>query len=148
VIDTERTTDPANSIYTSNTAITRGKPSITTETGLLGRVDTDGADLAEAGVFNLLRHFRMLPGEPRRVEHPVWIEKNEVLRSPATGVFHARVQPGNTVAQGTILGLLTDYFGNTLAEIRAPFAGVVLYVVATPPVRQGEPLGMVGQIQR
>lgn len=147
VIDNERTKDPNNSVYTSNTAITRGKPSITTETGLLGRVDTDGADLAEAGVFNLLRHFKMLPGEPRRPGNPIWIDKNEVLRSPATGTFNARVQPGHTVAQGTLLGVLTDFFGNQIQEIRAPFAGVVLYVVATPPVRQGEPLGMIGHIQ-
>lgn len=148
VIDRERSPDPSRSVYTSNTAITRGKPSITTETGLLGRVDTDGADLAEAGVFNLLRHFKMLPGEPRRVDHPIWIERNEVLRSPAAGTFHARVQPDQTVAQGTLLGVLTDFFGNPIQEIRSPFAGVVLYVVATPPVREGEPLGMIGQIKR
>ena len=113
----------------------------------MGRVDTDGADLAEAGVFNLLRHFGMLPGEPHRAEHPLWIDKNEVLRSPATGTFHARVQPGQTVAQGTVLGVLTDFFGNQIQEIRAPFAGVVLYVVATPPVREGEPVGMIGRIK-
>jgi hypothetical protein len=147
VIDTERSRDPAKSVYTSNTAITRGKPSITTETGAMGRVDTDGADLAEAGVFNLLRHFRMLPGEPRRAEHPVWIDKNEVLRSAVTGTFHARVQPGHTVANGTLLGVLVDFFGNTLQEVRAPFAGVVLYVVSTPPVSEGEPLAMVGRIK-
>ena len=33
-----------------------------------------------------------------------------------------------------------------LAEVRAPFAGEVLYVVATPPVTKGEPLGFVGQL--
>lgn len=148
VIDNQRSPDPAKSVYTANTAITRGKPAITTETGMLGRVDTDGADLAEAGVFNLLRHFRMLPGEPQRVEHPIWIDRNEVLRSPAAGIFSARVQPGQTVARGTLLGLLADFFGNTVQEIRAPFAGVVLYIVATPPVSQGEPLGMVGRIKQ
>jgi hypothetical protein len=148
VIDTERSPDPAKSVYTSNTAITRGKPSITTETGGMGRVDTDGADLAEAGVFNLLRHFKMLPGEPRRAEHPVWIDRNEVLRSPVTGTFHAQVQPGHTVAQGSVIGVLKDFFGNTIQEVRAPFAGVVLYVVSTPPVKQGEPLGMIGHIKR
>ncbi len=148
VIETERPTDPARSVYTSNTAILRGKPAISTETGLLGRVDTNGADLAEAGVFNLLRHFHMLPGEPQGVEHPIWIDRSEVLRSPATGIFHARVQPDQSVARGTLLGVLTDFFGNTLQEVRAPFAGIVLYVVATPPVSQGEPLGMVGQIKR
>jgi len=147
VIDTERVNDPAKSAYTSNTAITRGKPSITTETGLMGQVDADAVELAEKGAFNLLRHFRMLPGESYRSEPTVWIDRNEVLRSPATGTFHARVKPGQTVAKDTLLGVLTDFFGNTLQEIRAPFAGEVLYIVATPPVSQGEPLGMIGHIK-
>jgi uncharacterized protein len=147
VIETDRPADPARSVYTSNTAITRGKPAITTETGLLGRVDTNGADLAEAGVFNLLRHLRMLPGEPRRVEHPIWIDRSEVLRSPVTGIFHVRVQPDQTVAQGALLGVLTDFFGNPVQEVRAPFAGIVLYIVGTPPVSQGEPLGMIGHVK-
>src|SRR5207302_2822082 len=104
------------------------------------------APLAEVGVFNLLRHFKMLSGEPRRVEHPIWIDRSEVLRSPVTGIFHARVQPDQAVAKGTLLGVLTDFFGNAVQEVRAPFAGVVLYIVATPPVSQGEPLGMVGHL--
>jgi hypothetical protein len=33
VVDASRPTDPAASIYLSNTAITRGKPALTTETG-------------------------------------------------------------------------------------------------------------------
>ncbi|MCL6480852.1 MAG: succinylglutamate desuccinylase/aspartoacylase family protein [Firmicutes bacterium] len=146
VIDRERTTDPENSVYTSNTAILRGKPSITTETGLLGRVDEASIGLVEAGVFNLLRHFRMLPGMPNRVEHPIWIDRNVVLRSPHTGLFYARVKPGQTVAEGTVIGVLTDFHGNVLEQVRAPFAGVVLYVVATPPVSTGEPLGMIGHL--
>ena len=95
----------------------------------------------------MLRHFKMLSGEPRRVEHPIWIDRSEVLRSPVTGVFHARVQPDQAVAKGTLLGVLTDFFGNAVQEVRAPFAGVVLYIVATPPVSQGEPLGMVGHLK-
>lgn len=148
VIDNERSPDPMQSVYTSNTAITRGKPSITTETGGMGRVDDEGANLAERGVFNLLRHFRMLPGTPARVEHPVWIERNVVLRASETGTFHARVKPGHTVAEGALLGVLTDFFGATIEEVRAPFAGEIMYVVATPPVSKGEPLAMVGQAKR
>ena len=33
-----------------------------------------------------------------------------------------------------------------LEEVRAPFAGEMLYVVGTPPVTEGEPLGFVGHI--
>jgi hypothetical protein len=147
VIDNERSADPQKSVYTSNTAITRGKPSITTETGGMGRVDTDGADLAEAGVFNLLRHFNMLPGVPRRAESIVWMDKNEVLRSPADGLLHPKVQPGHTLAKGAVVSVLTDYFGSVLHEFRANFAGVVLYVVATPPVKKDEPVAMIGHIK-
>src|SRR5437773_418160 len=44
-----------------------------------------------------------------------------------------------------IVGVLTDFFGNTQAEIRAPFGGIMLYVVATPAMSQGEPMGMIGE---
>ena len=36
VIDRNRPTDPARSVYCSNTAITRGKPAITVESGYWG----------------------------------------------------------------------------------------------------------------
>ncbi|MBI4467437.1 MAG: succinylglutamate desuccinylase/aspartoacylase family protein [Acidobacteria bacterium] len=146
VIDTNRPADPQASVYTANTAITRGKPAITTETGGLGDTRAEWVGLAERGVWNLLRHFKMLPGEPARAEAVVWLDTYEVLRSPETGIFYAAVQPGHTVARGALLGRLTDFFGNQLAEIRAPLAGVVNYVVATPPVSQGEPLAMVSHI--
>ncbi|MCL4523759.1 MAG: M14 family metallopeptidase [Acidobacteria bacterium] len=148
VIDNERSGDPAKSVYTANTAITRGKPAITTETGGIGQVDAESMDLAEAGVFNLLRHFKMLPGEPKRAAHPIWIDQNEVLRAVETGTFHARAKAGSFIAEGGVLGVLTDFFGKTIQEIRAPFSGLILYVVATPPVNQGEPLAMVGRVKK
>ena len=147
VIDNERSSDPTKSAYTSNTAITRGKPAITTETGGVGQVEGEGVELAEAGAFNLLRYFKMLPGEPKRSEHPKWIDRNEVLHAAETGIFQARVKPGVAVSEGATLGVLTDFFGKTVQEIRAPFSGVILYVVATPPVSQGEPLAMVGRLK-
>jgi len=72
---------------------------------------------------------------------------NEVLRATETGIFHARVKPGLTIAEGGTLGVLKDFFGKTIQEVRAPFSGVILYVVATPPVSQGEPLAMVGHLK-
>jgi hypothetical protein len=43
--------------------------------------------------------------------------------------------------------VLSDLFGDEIAEIRAPFAGVVNYVIATPPVSKGEPLAMVSRVK-
>ena len=50
VVDGARPTDPAASIYLSNTAITRGKPALTTETGGMGVVDDESIALIERGV--------------------------------------------------------------------------------------------------
>mgnify|MGYP000935241719 CR=1 FL=1 len=146
VLDRARPTDPAHSLYCSTTAITRGKPAITIESGALGQTDHESIVRIEHGVLNVLRHLQMLPGTAQMVEHPLFIDRNEVLRSTATGLFYPLVERCETVAQGTLLGYVTDFFGNRIAELRAPFAGEVLYIVATPPISAGEPLAMVGHV--
>jgi hypothetical protein len=47
------------------------------------------------------------------------------------------------VAEGAVIGRITDFHGVLLEEIRAPFAGEVLYVVGTPAMNQGEPVGFI-----
>jgi hypothetical protein len=148
VIDRERPRDLARSVYTSNTAILRGKPAITTESGGLGLTDEASVLAQERGALSLLKHLGIADTPSVAVEHPVFIDRNEVLRSPATGVWLPTVGKMESVAAGTLLGRLYDPFGRLLHELRSPFAGEVLYVVATPPVSAGEPLAFVGEISR
>jgi hypothetical protein len=144
VIDTVRPRDRQVSVYTQNTAHIRGKPALTTEAGYLGLAAEDMVQRNVDGVFRLLRYLRMLPGEVELVRQPLFFDRTEVLRSPGTGVWHPKVERGQSVQKGTLVGVLTDYFGATQAEIRAPFGGIVLYVVGTPAMSQGEPMGMIG----
>jgi predicted deacylase len=74
----------------------------------------------------------------------VWIERSEVLRSGVTGIFYPAVERGHTVAAGTLIGRVTDFHGRVIEEIRAPFAGEILYVIGTPPISKGEPIAYVG----
>lgn len=145
VIDTVRPRDPKASVYTQNTAQIRGKPALTTEAGYLGVAAEDMVQRNVDGVFRLLRYFRMLAGNAELVRQPLFFERTEVLRSPATGVWHPRVERGQSVQKGAVIGVLTDFFGEQQAEIRAPFGGIVLYVVGTPAMTQGEPMGMIGE---
>jgi len=146
VMDRERPSDPQNSIYCSTTATTRGKPAITIESGALGQTDHASIVRIEWGVMNVMRHLKMLEGPAQLVEHPIFIDHNEVLRSTVTGIFYPLVERGHTVAEGTLLGYATDFAGKRLYDLRAPFSGIVLYILGTPPVSQGEPLAMIGQI--
>jgi len=146
VIDAAPLRDPGDSLYVDQTALTRGKPAITTETGQLGSGDERWVAMAEAGALNVMRHLGMLPGKLRENRGIVWLSDYEVVTSPEDGLFRAAVRDGYAVAEGALLGVLHDVFGNEIASIRAPFDGVVNYVVATPPVTRGEPVAMVSRI--
>jgi len=148
VVDRSRPADPQASLYTSTTAVTRGKPAITVESGYLGTTDHEPTVRIVRGVQSLMRHFKMLPGDPQPVTHPVFLEPTEVLTSPTTGIMTTHVKRGRTVAEGTLLVSIRDFFGEEVAEVRAPFAGVVLYVVATPPISKGEPVAMIGALKQ
>ena len=145
VIARDRPKDRAHSTYTDATAILRGKPAITTESGGAGLTDEASVAAHEAGALGVIGHLGIMPAPSVRVGRPVWIVRSEVVRAPATGLWKPSVEKSQTVAAGALLGRLTDPFGRVLHEVRAPFAGEMLYVVVTPPASEGEPLAMVGE---
>jgi hypothetical protein len=145
VIDTERPNDASASVYLANTAMTRGRPALTAESGGWSRTDEESIARVERGVAGVLKHLGMRADGPLPVANPVWLGRNEVLRSRFTGLLYPMVEPGQTVAQGTIVARVTDFHGTVLEEIRSPFAGEILYVVATPPITKGEPVGFVAE---
>jgi predicted deacylase len=146
VVDRERPRDPNASVYCSTTATTRGKPALTIESGALGQTDDEAVSRIVRGVENVMRHLRMIEGAAVMVEQPLYIDRSEVLRSSKTGIFYPLAERGHTVAQGTLLGYVTDFFGARTQEVRAPFAGEILYILGTPPVSEGEPLAMIGRV--
>lgn len=148
ILDRSRPKDGAKSVYCSNTAITRGKPAVTVESGYLGSTDEKSVRAILAGVENVLRYLRMIDGKPKRVTKPVYLDPAEVLNSPATGILYPLVERNAMVKKGQALVRITDFFGKKTATVKAPFAGVVLYVVATPPITVGQPVACVGRIRR
>jgi predicted deacylase len=55
---------------------------------------------------------------------------------------------GYYVTKGEKVGYVTDYFGNVKEELKAPFSGIILYIIYTPPVSKGEPLYEVGRVKQ
>jgi uncharacterized protein len=146
VLEKSRPSDAAASVYLENTAILRGKPAITAEAGGLGLTDHASVAAQEAGALSLVAHLGIQDLPSIRVEKPVWYDRSEVVRAKYTGVWYPAVEKMQTVAAGALLGRVRDPFGAPLEEVRAPFAGEILYVVATPPVSEGEPLGFVAHV--
>lgn len=143
----ERPRDPARSISYPNTAATRGKPALTTEIGHLGQRTEDQVTEALTVARNALRHLGMLPGGRPPLEGFTLYRKLHEVASPATGVFHARCRIGELVDHGALLGEVTDFFGEKIAEIRAPLRGIVMMLYHTPPVNKGETPVTIGEWQ-
>jgi len=148
IIDDTRSQDIKDSKYLGNTALLRNKPAITTEWGFLGRSDEVAIQKNAAGVMSVMRLFKMIPGEPESVSQPVWIDKYEVVNSAHDGLFFPEVEMGQYVAAGQRIGYLTDYFGARIETLTAPFDGIVLYIIGTPPANAGEPLFEVGRVKK
>jgi predicted deacylase len=148
VVDRGRPRDRNASIFCSNTAHLRGKPAVTTEAGGVGVPTETAIALNVQGAVGVMQYLEMLPGRRELVEHPYWIDPSEVLTSPETGTWHPEVKADEHVTKGALFGRITNYFGETIAEVHAPIDGLVLYVVVSPAMGRGEPLGMIGQTTR
>jgi len=148
IIDTSRTKDLRDSKYLGNTVVLLGKPAVTTESGYLGRSDEEDIVRNVEGALGVMKLYGLIAGRPAPAENVVWIDRYEVVNAGADGVWEPKVGMGATVAEGQTVGLLRDYFGRVLEELEAPFAGLILYIVGTPPANRGEPLFEVGRVKK
>jgi len=147
IIDETRSKDLSDSRYLGNTAVLLGKPAITTESGFLGKTDEESISRNIEGMLNVMRLFRMIEGSPSETAAPVWIDLYEVVYSRTDGLFYPAVKMGHYVVKGQKVGHVTDFLGNVKEEVRAPFSGILLYIINTPPTSKGEPLFEVGRVK-
>ena len=141
-------TTPAEAIYTGATAVALGKPSFDVECGGLGAVDPDAFGRISGGVMSLLRHLHMLPGAPAPAAAPIVVATRSNVASDVDGIFYRQVRAGDQIEAGAAIGYITDFFGNRVADLRAPKGGVVLSVLGTPPVREGETVAVIGHVDQ
>ncbi|PYY22384.1 MAG: succinylglutamate desuccinylase [Acidobacteria bacterium] len=146
IVVTDRPKDPHASRYLDSTASTRGKPAIAVEAGYSGTTEPEDVQKLVDGCYNVMRNLRMLAGEATPVERPVWIGRVSSVTSPNAGFFYPLVRRGTYVAEGMKIGYVTDYFGKTVWEVRAPTSGVVLYICSVPSMKKDDNVANIGQI--
>lgn len=116
-----------------------GIPAVVAESGQNGLLDPAAVERHSAGLTNALRHLGVLAGEAvpgsslagrAAVEHDGW----HWLRTPVAGWWEASVMAGEPVEAGTLLGTVSALLGGVLHKVRAPEAGVPLFVTSSPAV--------------
>ncbi|HTW68230.1 MAG TPA: M14 family metallopeptidase [Bryobacteraceae bacterium] len=130
----------------SRFATNLGKPTVIAEAGHAGTTNAEDIDALIQGAENVMRYLKMLPGEVRPVEHPVWIGDITTVHSDHDGIFYPLVIPESYVQQGMRIGYTTDYVGNKLQDLIAPVSGVVVYVCSVPSMKKGGTAAYIGAI--
>lgn len=146
IIQSSQGTAAAGATSISRFAEDSGKPTIIAEAGHAGTTDAADIDALVRGCENVMRHLKMLPGAVTPVEHPVWLGQLTTVRSDHDGIFYPLVVPEAYVQQGMIIGYVTDYFGNKLADVTAPLSGVVTYICSVPSMKKGDTVANIGEI--
>lgn len=120
-------------------------PEITPEVGQRGSRDEEG--LMYDGIVNVLRRLGVLTGDyrppaakPRVIGDRYWITARE------EGAFFPEVDVCQDVAPGQRLGILRDYFGNTIEEVTAPAAAKVMNMNWGMPVQKDGFLLWLGEV--
>jgi predicted deacylase len=138
---------PGASMTITRYASSQGKPSVAVEAGHAGTVLAEDVAALVEGTWSVMRHLRMLPGDPRPVEHPLWFPRYSSVTSEADGIFYPLAAPEAYVSKGMVIGYVTDAFGKRLWEAVAPSNGVILYIGAVPSMKKGDTVANIGEVQ-
>jgi len=146
---------------TSAAAAEVGIPAITAEAGGCGLIEQHAVDLHVRGLNRVLASLGMtgdpqgdgegprpaasdgqpLPGPPVMLSRFIW------LRSTAAGWWQPAVLPGDSVADGQLLGTVSTLDGGeVLQAVHAPAAGVPMFITSSPAVDAGGLLLGLGAI--
>jgi predicted deacylase len=116
-----------------------GRRAVMAEAGANGILDPVSTAYHLNGVLNVMTLLGMIEGPPIPPTRDqvvtgryLWIE------TPRPGLLHARAEPGMRVAQGQILARIQDVFGDEIAQIPAPAAGLILWRINHGMTGEGE----------
>jgi predicted deacylase len=71
---------------------------------------------------------------------PIIIKKSKWIRAPFSGMFQSLVENGSKVTKKTVLGRITDPYGEFEKKVLAPFDCYIFNVNMAPIVNKGDAL--------
>jgi predicted deacylase len=129
-------------------AAEQGIPVMVYEAGEALRFDELSIRIGVRGVTNVLRRLGMLP-PPKREPKPATVLRSTTwVRAEQSGILRAAVRLGAPVQKDDVLGVISDPFGETEAQVISPVAGVVIGRMNMPLVYGGEALFHIGRTQK
>lgn len=119
-----------------------GIPALILETG--AAPTTDDVESLVYGIDNVLKHLKMIPGEPAKKNKQIYIDRLVAFRSQHGGMFRLIVKMGGSVKKGDVIGEVTNLFNDVVETIRATEEGIVIKVATSALMATGVRAAVIG----
>jgi hypothetical protein len=128
-------------------AAKRGKPGTLFECTTGCKLLPEESSAVFEGTLNVMRHLGMLEGQPKPIKNqPATSEgqRQEIWTQSASthftqgGLYHSRLNVGDILQKGEIIGTVTNFWGEVVETIHAPATGRVRIMVHNPVVNPGD----------
>lgn len=117
-----------------------GKPSLLFEGGKSMLYDEEAIQYGVQGAENVMRFLKMKKEKFVAERQSIIIKKSKWLRASNSGMFHIHIKNGAWVTKKTVLGIITDPFGEFEKKVFAPFDCYVFCMNIAPIVNRGDAL--------
>ncbi|MCW8852640.1 MAG: succinylglutamate desuccinylase/aspartoacylase family protein [Gammaproteobacteria bacterium] len=127
-----------------------GIPMLLYEAGEALRFNEISIRAGVKGIVNVMRELEMLPpSRSTRKKHiePVVARSSYWVRASESGILRAMVPLGARVKKNTLLGVVADPFGETEANVRAQYGGIVIGRTNLPLVNEGDALYHIARFE-
>jgi len=127
-----------------------GIPTLLYEAGEALRFDEVSIRAGVKGIINVMRTLEMLPATKRKTKkqtEPVVARSSSWVRAADSGILRTMVPLGSRVKKDTLLGVVTDPFGDTEANIASSFSGIVIGRTNLPLVNEGDALFHIARFE-
>lgn len=128
----------------------RGIPVIVYEAGEALRFDEVSIRAGVRGVVSVMRELGMLPRLKRRgvLPEPIVARSSSWVRAPQSGILRMIKSLGSRVANGELLGIVSDPFGEKEENVVSPADGIIVGKTNIPLVNEGEALFHIARFKK
>jgi len=117
-----------------------GKSILLFEGGKSKNLDKTVISIGVKGALNVMQYLGLQDGKIENKYNTVIIEKSKWIRAPFSGMYQLDIKNGSKVNKKTVLGRISDPYGEFERKVVAPFDCYIFGVNTAPIVNKGDAL--------
>lgn len=121
-------------------AAKKGVVSALAEAGGKGLLEEENVSILYNALLNAMKHLKMIEGQSTLPPKQSVTSRGSFGKAKRGGFWHPCVSAGTVVAEGDIIGEITNLQGDLLETVKAPDSGELLMVVVNPAITSGDSL--------